>query len=564
MIKIPSIIIVGILCISMVCILSPQLKAYVGRARAESTENAPDPTKLATLTWTVAGAWGPGTVTSAKIFLCVAPPPDTDYLPPEQIIGQTIQWTDGETGFHDFNSLNEPNFNNVAAFLTNGENDWLSLSWRAGVGGTKWDKEAAWFGKDPQNPDFAGYDIAFIRLVVYSISIYPQVWEDGTTMGTEFIASWAWEIWGVASHPDFEISVSPTTPILVHVGGSTLASLTIKSIDGFSGSIQLSSSSPSEAKTKIIFAQNPVDLSSGSEVTVSMHIASYFDSTDSRFGALGEYKFALTGTDGSTGHDVEITIELIANTVAINNLVYLQQIPKNDPTFSAQQNFLIAASNGSVLYWAQNIVCVRPNPSLGSGSRIWSTFQAFTEDTNFQLPPSQAIAWPYMGILAMYIGSKIVSFPTVLNLTSYIDGNDLVLTNNASSRLNTVRLTLPDGSYIVGYNDKYEHQFTGKTYGFDHASPEIAIAGTPILIGSSTADFKVGTKGSVECSVKLFGESDWSLTLTRFMYADSNRPQTAERSLHLAWNPGNTFNYDKTIKDPSTAPQGISYSPVYP
>lgn len=540
----------------MVCIFSPQLK----RARAE---NAPAPIKLATLTDGTPGDWSPPIMTSAVIFLCVTPEL-LDYLPIEQTIGRTVQWTDGEVGFHDFNSLNEPYFNNVAALLTNGNNDFLWLGHDTPPGGGGWGgtQEARWFGKDPQNPDFAGYDISFIRLVIYSISFYPEQM-DGY-WGTGFSGSWAWEIWGVASHPDFEISVSPTTPILVHVGGSTLASLTIKSINGFSGSIQLSSSSPSEAKTKIIFAQNPVDLSSGSEVTVSMYIASYFDSTDSRFGALGEYKFALTGTDGSTEHYVEITIELIANTVAINNLVYLQQIPKNDPRFSAQQNFLIAASNGSVLYWAQNIVCVRPNPLFGSGSRIWSTFQAFTEDTNFQRPPSQAIAWPYMGILAMYTDSKIVSFPTVLNLTSYIDGNDLVLTNNASSRLNTVRLILPDGSYIVGYNDKYEHQFRGKTYGFYHASPEIAIAGTPILIGSSTADFKVGTKGSVECSVKLFGESDWSLTLTRFMYADSNQPQTAERSLHLAWNPGNTFNYDKTIKDPSTAPQGISYSPVYP
>jgi hypothetical protein len=354
--------------------------------------------------------------------------------------------------------------------------------------------------------------------------------------------------------PDFEISVSPTPNILLHVGGwNDSASLALKSINGFSGSIQLSYSGPPEANIYISFTQNPVYLTVDSQVTVGIIISS-------TSATLSEYTFVVAAESGSIKHELSLAIKLVGNSVAITNLVHLQQIPSTDPAFSIQQNFLIAAPNGTVVYWVQNVIVVFP---LLRQWRIYSVFQIFSKPDFTNFAPLYWRSWALINVGAKLFNRR-VSFPVVLNLTSYMDGNDLVVTNNGSSRFNTARYTLPEGSYIVGYTGEYH--YNDAPY-YSHQSPEIAIVGTNFspkndITGLKTADFKEGTKGVVECSVKLFGESTWRQTFNVIMHGIINWPQTGERSLHLAWFPDNTFHYAKNMNN-ANADQGIAFSPNY-
>jgi hypothetical protein len=141
--------------------------------------------------------------------------------------------------------------------------------------------------------------------------------------------------------PNFEISVSPTSNVLLHIGGwNDSTSLVLKSLGGFSGTVQLSSSGPSDSNINIAFAQNPVYLAAGSQITVNMNISS----TGS---ILSEYTLIVAGESDSISHELNLAINVIGNSAAINNLVTLQQISPSDPRFSIQQNFIVATPPSS-------------------------------------------------------------------------------------------------------------------------------------------------------------------------------------------------------------------------
>ena len=63
------------------------------------------------------------------------------------IIGDelTHHWWNGSTGTFDFTASNEPDFNDVVAYLTNGENDFIWLyTWCDGYGGGSGTSEEWW------------------------------------------------------------------------------------------------------------------------------------------------------------------------------------------------------------------------------------------------------------------------------------------------------------------------------------------------------------------------------------------------------------------------------------
>ena len=100
-------------------------------------------------------------------------------------IGDEIEWADGATGSVDFNAINEPEFSEVQAHLTNGINEeiYLYLKHIYGCGSS----ESNWLGV---NPDLVGYHIEFMRLIVHSLSITP-----GSPVNL-IDAYITWEIWG--------------------------------------------------------------------------------------------------------------------------------------------------------------------------------------------------------------------------------------------------------------------------------------------------------------------------------------------------------------------------------
>lgn len=129
------------------------------------------------------------------------------------IIGDelTHHWWNGSTGTFDFTASNEPDFNDVVAYLTNSENDfiWLYTWWDGDLGGGKGTYEEWWGIGDP---DLAGFDIHFIRLRVHSLSISWFYTEFGPATSVEHNSTW--EIWG---------SLPSTIPATINVFPSTLS-----------------------------------------------------------------------------------------------------------------------------------------------------------------------------------------------------------------------------------------------------------------------------------------------------------------------------------------------------
>lgn len=123
------------------------------------------------------------------------------------IIGDelTHHWWNGSTGTFDYTASNEPDFNDVVAYLTNGKNDFIWFyTWFDGYLGAGHGTYEEWWGIG--DPDLVGFDIDFIRLRVNSLSISWLYTEFGTYTSVTHNATW--EIWG--SLPA-TISVFPST-----------------------------------------------------------------------------------------------------------------------------------------------------------------------------------------------------------------------------------------------------------------------------------------------------------------------------------------------------------------
>jgi N-acetylneuraminic acid mutarotase len=105
------------------------------------------------------------------------------------VIGTNLWLSNGSDGVYDFNSTNEPVFDQMAAVLTNGTDDMMEVftansSGYGGIGYVFYESQAFGTGS------FLGFKIDFIRLVANSINI--------TVSGdsTSDIVNARWEIWG--------------------------------------------------------------------------------------------------------------------------------------------------------------------------------------------------------------------------------------------------------------------------------------------------------------------------------------------------------------------------------
>ncbi len=331
--------------------------------------------------------------------------------------------------------------------------------------------------------------------------------------------------------PDFEISVLPQPEVVVHVGGwNDSISLSLRSINDYSGSIQLNFQSTLSSLV-VNFSPNPVDLPRNEQISVKMNI------TVAR-GELSSYFVEISATDGSITRKLILTIILVGNMAAIKNLVQIQEANvENLPRrFTIQQNFFIAAPNGTVLYWGQNVVEIHQTPRnqywLNSRFQVWIQR---TQEPIFYLPDIP----------------RVVSFPIVLNLTSYIEGNELVMENNASRRIGRATLELPTDSYIT----------VRRILDFSLA-PQICLVGygvmgrRPLETRLLVAYFGWPTSGKVDSWVKLVGEYMWRST--RNAVFDIDQSSTGEQSQNLIWWLDGAFLWADGATD-----QGLLFTPNY-
>ena len=105
--------------------------------------------------------------------------------------------------------------------------------------------------------------------------------------------------------PDFSISTSPSSLNIVS-GSSDTSTITINSLNGFSGSLNLDAS---PAITGITTAFNPSSVTVSSGGTASSTLTISVGSTTT----AGPYSLTVTGTDGSIMHSTTINLEVITS-----------------------------------------------------------------------------------------------------------------------------------------------------------------------------------------------------------------------------------------------------------
>ena len=102
---------------------------------------------------------------------------------------------------------------------------------------------------------------------------------------------------------DFSLSVSPTSQTVTRPG-STTYTVTLTSVNGFSGNVNLSVSGlPS--KTTATFSPNPVALSSGGTATSTLTINAQSN------GSRGTFTLTITGTGGGQSHSQNVTLTVV-------------------------------------------------------------------------------------------------------------------------------------------------------------------------------------------------------------------------------------------------------------
>jgi hypothetical protein len=109
--------------------------------------------------------------------------------------GRQAYWQDGAFGSYDFTSSNSPEFSDLVQILTNGiDNEISVLTYNDFYGGSGFiGNESAWgFG----NPDLAGNQIDFIRLVVHDLTIQPYNPGPPFGGGLQWNGHITWEFWG--------------------------------------------------------------------------------------------------------------------------------------------------------------------------------------------------------------------------------------------------------------------------------------------------------------------------------------------------------------------------------
>lgn len=133
-------------------------------------------------------------------------------------IGNNVPHYNGSAGTYNFTSVNDVDFQNVSALLTNGIDDPMEfVSSEKPFGAANWSVggESSFFNV---KPDFIGYAIDSYALVLYDLHIYGA---SGTAL--EF-ANYTWQVWG---HRIFVAFTPPTDPSGAYISGRDYSNVTV-------------------------------------------------------------------------------------------------------------------------------------------------------------------------------------------------------------------------------------------------------------------------------------------------------------------------------------------------
>ena len=107
----------------------------------------------------------------------------------------------------------------------------------------------------------------------------------------------------VVSNQDFTITSSPSNIINVF-GSSNTTTVTVTSVNGYTGTVSLTVTAPFGYIT-VTGSQNPLTLSSDGTASSTLDITTSLSTT------LGNYNITLTGTDGSWTHSTVISLTVV-------------------------------------------------------------------------------------------------------------------------------------------------------------------------------------------------------------------------------------------------------------
>jgi hypothetical protein len=281
------------------------------------------------------------------------------------------------------------------------------------------------------------------------------------------------------SPPDFTISISPTSGS-VNVGGSTTTTISIGSINGFSGSVTITCTVPA---TGISYGITSNPMSAPSSATLYIYTTS---STPA-----GTYTITIYGTSGNLSHSCDYTLTVILPSYTLTTSVSGSgSVSPSSGTYLSGTNVTLTATPASGWYfssWSGN-ASGSSNPvtiTMNSNKSVTANFvqQDFTISIS---PTSGSVGKGQSTTTTISIGS-IGGFSGSVTITvgGYPSGVTFSITSNPMSAPSSATLYIytssstPAGTYtmtIYGTSGSLSHS---RTYTLTVLTPDFSISVSP-------------------------------------------------------------------------------------
>jgi len=150
---------------------------------------------------------------------------------------------------------------------------------------------------------------------------------------------------------DFKITASPNffTGYTQNGKNKFTSIISVTSIGGFSGTVNLSATSSPSNKVSLSFSATSVNVPAGGQATTTLFI------TIGPHAQTGTYTITVTGTSGTTSHSTTITIIIPNKTVQITGMTWSN--PLSVSASNGAQTWLVTVQNyGSTTQYIQIVI----------------------------------------------------------------------------------------------------------------------------------------------------------------------------------------------------------------
>src|SRR3989442_3781182 len=168
--------------------------------------------------------------------------------------------------------------------------------------------------------------------------------------------------------PDFSISSSPTS-MNVQQGSSAISTITLTSLNGFSGTVTLSTNTPSSGLSWKI-SPTGVTLTSGAPVTSILTVNASSTAPTGAYqpgggylaaAQAGTYQAVVTATNGTLMHSATVTVDVTSSSANAPSLGYLPEI--------GAAVIIAAIAVVGILWYKASRARARPKRSLRNSSK---------------------------------------------------------------------------------------------------------------------------------------------------------------------------------------------------